>query len=153
MFPLDEPVWRCPISSTLWASCSHPIIGISPEGLEGGLEDPCLCCAELSLMSGITLGVWSPPPVELYALLTSTSGELTQVLLLWQSQNDQLGEWSLFLQRAGKGLKEWAPHGRGALKRKIQQKRYGRRNFSWVSRTAWEPWSKWFLQLRYTCKS
>ena len=74
-------------------------------------------------------------------------GSLAMTIAKWPARRAV----PLFLQRARKGLKDWAPHERGLLKKKIQEKRYDGGSFNWADRTAWEPWSRWFLQLSHTC--
>ena len=85
MFHFDKPeskdAWssvllELPVTASSSGSAGHLV------GLEVGLEDSCLHCLELVMVSGVKLGIWSLPRVELYSLPTSTSGELMQVLLL-----------------------------------------------------------------------
>ena len=91
MFPFDGPktedIWSSVLSelpvTALLSGSAGPLVG-----LEEGLKDCCLCCLEPVLVSGVKSGVWSLPCVELCSLLTSTSGEVTQALLVW--------EWSHF---------------------------------------------------------
>ena len=48
-----------------------------PVGLEDRLEDSHCGCPELVMVSGVGLGIWLSPHVELCSLLTPTSGEVT----------------------------------------------------------------------------
>ena len=51
-------------------------------GLEEGWGISHCGCPESVLVSGVGLGVWSLPCVEVCSLPTSTSGKVTQVLLM-----------------------------------------------------------------------
>ena len=97
IFPFDESedasssvLFELPVTTSSSALAGHLV------RLEEGLGDSCLCCLEPVLVSGVKLGVWSSPCVELCSLLTSTSEEVMQVLLMWRQLGESLGEWSCF---------------------------------------------------------
>ena len=84
MFPFDEPesedVWsselfELPVTATS-SGLAGPLVGV-----EEGQEDPCLCYLEPIPVSGVKSGIWSSPCAELCSLPTSTSGEVTCILL------------------------------------------------------------------------
>ena len=99
MFPFDEPESEDSQSSVLFeiplTASSSGLVG-PLVGLEEGLEDSCLCHLEPVPISGVKSGIWSSSSVELCSLLTSTSGQLIQVLLMWRQLGESLGEWSCF---------------------------------------------------------
>ena len=68
MFPFDDPesedVWFSVLFKLPATTSSLKSAG-SLMGLEEGLEDSCLWCLELVPVSGVKLGVWSLPCVEL----------------------------------------------------------------------------------------
>ena len=63
-------------------------------GLEEELGDFHCGGPELVLVSGVGLGIWSLRHVELCSLLTLTSEEVMQVLLMWEWLVESLGVWS-----------------------------------------------------------
>ena len=70
-------------------------------GPSHGLEDAdwqgsCSYCSKLGPASGTNSGMFSLPWAELCSLLTSTSRELTWVLLSWWSPREPLEEWCHF---------------------------------------------------------
>ena len=80
MFPFDKPESEDVWSSVLFelpATASSSGSAGPLVGLEEGLDNPSLCHLGLDLVSGVKLGIWSLPSVELCSLLTSTSGEVT----------------------------------------------------------------------------
>ena len=85
MFPLDEPesedVWSL-VLFVLPAITSSLVLARPLMELVEGLEDSCLCHWELVPVSGVKLGIWLSPCVELCSLPASTSEEQTWVLLV-----------------------------------------------------------------------
>ena len=84
MFPFDKPesedVWssvlfELPVTASS-SGTAGPLVG-----LEEGMEDSCPCCLKLVLVSGVKLGIWLSPCVELCSLPTSTSWEVMWVFL------------------------------------------------------------------------
>ena len=77
MSPLDEPesadVWS-PVLFELPVTTSLSGLGGPLMGLEEGLEDSCFCHPEPVLVSGVRLGSWLLPHVELCSLPTLPQG-------------------------------------------------------------------------------
>ena len=97
MFPFEKPesedvwssvVFELPVTDSPSGS-TRPLVG-----LDERLEDSCLCCLEPLPVSSVKLGIWSLPCVDLCSLLTSTSVEVTRVILVWKRSGESLGEWS-----------------------------------------------------------
>ena len=84
-FPLDKPESEDAWSTVLFqlpATAKSSGLASPPMGVEEGLEDSCLCCPELVLVSGFKSGIWSSPHVELCSLPILTLLEVTQVHLV-----------------------------------------------------------------------
>ena len=67
-------------------------------GLEGGLAGSCPHCSKLGPASSTNSGMSLSPQAELCSLLTSTTWELMQVLLLQWSSSELLEELSCFFR-------------------------------------------------------
>ena len=74
------------------------IISISrgPGWTGRGLVGSCPCCSKLDQAFSNNLGMFSSLCKELCLLLTSTSWELTWILLSWWLPSEPLKEWSQF---------------------------------------------------------
>ena len=83
--PLDnlesEDTWSLVLLG-LPAARSTPGLADPLVGPEEGLGDSYCCYLESVLISGVGSGIWLSPHVELCSLLTSTSEEAMQVLLM-----------------------------------------------------------------------
>ena len=112
-----------------------------------GLVGSCPYFLKLGPASGTTLGVFSSPQAELCSLLTSTSWEPMQVLLLWWLLSELLEEWSCFFG-VGPAMNSGNGHPTGGVPTKgISVKRGISRmqSSSWISWTAWGNQSWWSL--------